>query len=294
MNAQLQPSTSPRYFSNDDFAYNPDLKPNLLEFGGRQLMFFDNVFAHPDRVVAYLNQITAFKSHKTAPHSRNGIDFLDGQHVVSVGEDRHRDRVEGLIAAHYGIAFTPRKRLLFNQFKLLRPPPRGAHWWPHTDRQINQITFLNPSHNGKDGTSIYRCRRPIPAHENEHEHPWRATDEFEEVLCVRDNFNMMFAMPGNWYHGMRISDDTFLSNVRYTEVRFSERGAFLRASPLRPKGLTRRCRMARRHRLCGRSLLGQIASATDRLRIRPSAAWDPGRAGIFDDEVICAVVVAAG
>jgi hypothetical protein len=220
MSIQAPPQASSLCFNNGDFAYNPDLKPNLVEFGGRQLIFFDNVFAHPNRVISYLNQITAFKSHKSAPNSRNGIDFLDGQHTVNVGEDPNRDRVEEFIAAHYGIAFTKRRYMTFNQFRLLRAPPHGSHWWPHTDDQINQITFLNPAHNGKSGTSIYRCHRPVPDDEHEHANPWRPHDEFEEVLCVRDHFNMLFAMPGNWYHGMKLCDDTFMSNVRYTEVRF--------------------------------------------------------------------------
>jgi hypothetical protein len=208
------------FFDNSDFRCNSDLRLEVLELGGASIVFVDNVFARPDRVVAYLNSIKAIKSHKSVAGSRNGIDFLDGQHLVQVSSDPHRDKIEEAIASHFGQEFAPRTQLTFNQFRLIAPPQPGRHWWPHVDDQVNQVTFLNPDHHGKGGTSIYRPYRPVPAGEHEHTHPWRSPEEFQEILCVRDLFNMLVAFSGQWYHGMKIHDDTFAKATRYTEVRF--------------------------------------------------------------------------
>ena len=208
-----------KFFENRDFAYNENFKVQRIPFADSSILFVKNVYKYPDRVSDYLHSLNAVKSHKNVPETRNGVDFIDGQHVLHVGADPGRHELEGAIAQYFGAPRVNRTSLVFNQFRLLTDPPEDRYWWPHTDNKVNILTFLNRDHAGA-GTAIYRRVGPTAADQNEHMHPWRGADEFEPLYTLLDQFNCLVAFPGHWHHGMSIVDRTFADRTRFTEICF--------------------------------------------------------------------------
>lgn len=208
-----------KLFENKDFHYADSFRVQKIPFRDSHILFVKDVYQRPDRVVEYLASLGVVKSHKSAEQSRNGLDFLDGQHVVQVGVDPNRNGLEAKIAEFFGAPYAPRNHLVFNHFRLLTSAPRGAHWWPHTDSKVNILTFLNPAHKGA-GTAFYQARRPIPPDHQEHQLPWRTEEEYELLFSLFDSFNCLVAFPGHWHHGMSIVDDTFLHQSRFSEICF--------------------------------------------------------------------------
>jgi|GEM_PF-5099739 len=208
-----------KFFENKDFFYNEAFKVQVVPFLGSQFLFVKNIYKHPDRVSEYLHSLGVVKSHKNCFESKNGSEFLDGQHVLFVGDDPYRHELEATIAQFYRAPPVKRSHLVFNHFRLLSPAPKNQFWWPHTDSKVNILTFLNESHRGA-GTAIYRKLAAISEDQNEHMHPWRSKEEFEQLYCLLDQFNCLVAFPGHWYHGMSIVDDTFRERSRFTEICF--------------------------------------------------------------------------
>jgi hypothetical protein len=208
-----------KFFENKDFHYNESFKVQRIPFLDSSILFVRNVYKRPDRVSEYLHSLGAVKSHKNVGETRNGVDFVDGQHVLHVGEDPYRHELEASIAAFYGTRPVHRTNLVFNQFRLLRDPPAGRHWWPHTDNKVNILTFLNEDHRGP-GTAIYRRVGPTAEDQNEHLHPWRGEEEFEPLYTLLDQFNCLVAFPGHWHHGMSIVGNKFAAKPRFTEICF--------------------------------------------------------------------------
>ena len=117
-------------------------------------------------------------------------------------------------------------RNTFNQFRLIKDfPGSDNNWWPHTDGEINFITFLNKTHNLKAGTSLYKAKSTkantfLGKIDFEHTKPWKTSKQFEEELCILDRFNCGVAFPGQWFHGQTIVDNFFKDTTRFTEVTF--------------------------------------------------------------------------
>lgn len=209
-----------KFFEQTDFAYNRGITLKAVPFLDSYILFADDVFKTPDRVVEYLDCLKCIKSHKGGVGSRNGKNFLDGQHTVIAGHDRNRALLEFQIAGFFKVPYRPRIRLTFNQTRLLKPPPKNRYWWPHTDSYLNIVTYLNRGHSGKGGTTIYRQKAKQDPKLQEHAHIWRPGREFEELLCLTDRFNGLVAFPGEWFHGPTIEGEFFLNHTRYTEVNF--------------------------------------------------------------------------
>jgi hypothetical protein len=216
-----------KFFTREDFEYNESWTITEVPFRDSKIMFVDNIYKHPMRVYEYLTSIGCIYAHKSSKNSRNGIDFMDGQMSLDNRWDLNRKYLLENIAKSYGIEVDHNQYSnTINQFKMILDfPGEGNFWHPHTDGKLNFITYMNPTHNMRSGTTIYKAISTkskvfFMNIDTEHSTPWRTQKEFCEELCILDRFNCSVVFPGHWFHGQTIVDNFFKDTTRYTEVCF--------------------------------------------------------------------------
>ena len=214
-----------KFFKASDFEYNSSWNIDIVPWRDSKIVFVDNIYRYPDRVYEYLTSIHCIRSHKIGD-TLNGIDFIDGQLNLDNRWDMKRKFLISKLYEIYDKPYQDDVRNTFNQFRLIKDfPGSDNNWWPHTDGEINFITFLNKTHNLKAGTSLYKAKSTkantfLGKIDFEHTKPWKTSKQFEEELCILDRFNCGVAFPGQWFHGQTIVDNFFKDTTRFTEVTF--------------------------------------------------------------------------
>lgn len=213
-----------KFFSGDDFRINPHLKYtpsyDVEVVDGQTIVYVDNVYKNPSRVVEYLNNCPIVSHKPQDPTRGNGRDFYDGRQSITEAYDPAWFDVHKTVASLLGVRnFHFDGACMFNM-TMLNSSPRG-HWFPHTDPDnINCIVYLNKDNDYGPGTSFYQSFKYHG--KGEHYDPW--VTAADESHCILDRYNCAVFFLGNIYHSMRLVGETFVGRPRFSEVHFLKLG----------------------------------------------------------------------
>lgn len=203
------------FFTGDDFRLNDIIEYKIEEIDGTKVVFIDNLYKNPDRVVEYLDSCPILSHKPQDPVEGNGVDFYDGRQTITEAYDPMWFTIHKQVASYLGFSAHFDGNCAFNM-TMLNSSPKG-HWFPHIDpHSINCIVYLNKDNNYGPGTSFYESFRYEGG--GEHVNPW--CKSAVESHCILDRYNCGVFFPGYIYHSMRLVGDTFKDKRRYTEVHF--------------------------------------------------------------------------
>ena len=207
------------FFTSADFELSQNIDYNIEVIDGETIVYLDNIYKNPDRVVEYLDSCPILSHRTYRADVTNGLDFYDGRHTITESYDQSWNNIHGLVGAIMGInpiEWTNRCSFNMTTFNC----SSKGHWFPHQDPGlINGLVYLNKCNNYGAGTSFYKPFKYKG--KGEHIDPW--CDYVEESHCILDRFNCGVFFSGDIYHAMRVVGDTFVNKRRYTEVHFLAR-----------------------------------------------------------------------
>ena len=205
-----------KFFTGDDFVLSDSIEYVKEEVNGKPIVYVDNIYKNPDRVVEYLQNCPIISHKSLETGASNGTDFYDGRQAITEAWDNrwfdvHRQACA--LLGHYRTDFNG--GCMFNMTRLTTLPK--GHWYPHIDtRTINAIVYLNKCNDYGPGTSFYESFDYNGG--GEHFNPW--CDDAAESHCILDRYNCAVFFDGETNHSMRLVGDTFIDKTRFTEVHF--------------------------------------------------------------------------
>ena len=206
-----------KFFTGDDFQLNTNLEFIKEEVNGRPIVYVDNIYKNPDRVVEYLQNCPIISHKPQDPQAANGVEFFDGRQAITEAYDRQWFDIHREASTLLGISQNTyfQGGCMFNM-TMLNSLPKG-HWFPHTDPHcINGLVYLNKCNDYGPGTSFYNSFDYNGG--GEHFNPW--CDDADESHCILDRYNCAVFFNGDIYHSMRLVGNTFIDRPRFTEVHF--------------------------------------------------------------------------
>ena len=205
-----------KFFTGDDFKLNENLEYNVEIINRETVVYIDNLYKYPDRVVEYLDSCPILSHKPQDPIKGNGVDFYDGRHTITEAYDPQWFSIHQQVSTRLGMIGVHWDGSCSFNMTMLNSSPKG-HWFPHTDPgSVNCIVYLNRSNNYGPGTSFYKSFDYTGG--GEHKDPW--CNDAVESHCILDRFNCAVFFSGNIYHSMRMVGDTFVNKTRYSEVHF--------------------------------------------------------------------------
>jgi len=198
---------------------NPRRKTREISLLGTDAWEVDAVFNHPGRIWAWIAQQSTNGLHLgQQPGSRNGRDFIDRRHKISVPRLEELDR---LIYSLCGQAPVEPHTFVSNVTRLVNTEynsrAQNHYWWPHRDPGYTAIIYWD-----MDRTNVYTELAPDPNVIDgiaEHVDPWRPQRYYDLVHQFQGQPNRMVLFDGRLLHGMD-HDPRYFQHQRVTMVNF--------------------------------------------------------------------------
>ena len=76
-----------KFFTGDDFKLNENLEYTTEIINRETVVYIDNLYKYPDRVVEYLDSCPILSHKPQDPIKGNGVDFYDGRHTITEAYD---------------------------------------------------------------------------------------------------------------------------------------------------------------------------------------------------------------